>query len=198
MPAGDNNSPLITALAALVELDPERGGMVLRKAIASLVADDSRSPGRISHKDVEGWARIRTRLRQAMADDKLTARRLGEQLELSESSIDKATSPSGRPPSNDIIARVQQWLTSRDAENTRPPAAVNGHVVERRSHAGRLSEVERERLAAHVQFTAERELRQALGLTSLIITQAISGAELPAEAIERIANFLAAQGNGAR
>jgi hypothetical protein len=192
MPAGDNNSPLITALAALVELDPERGGMVLRKAIAALVADDTRPLGRVSTKDAAAWTQIRRRLREAMAADKLTARQLGEQLELSESAIDKCAAPNGPVPSNDIIARVQRWLTSRDTENTRPPAAVNGHVVDRRPHGGRLSEVERERLAAHVQFTAERELRQALGLTSLIITQAISGAELPAEAIERITGFLEA------
>ena len=188
---------LLVALTALVEADPARGNAIVKRAIASLVSDDTRKMGRVSTKDPDAWAQTRDRLRRAMAADKLTAMQLGQLLELSESAIDKCAAPNGPVPSNDIIARVQRWLTSRDTENTRPPVAVNGHAVDRRPHGGRLSEAERERLAAYAQFTDERELRRTLGLTSAVIDQAIAGREVPSEAAERITGWLAAQGNGA-
>jgi hypothetical protein len=196
MPAGDNNSPLITALAALVELDPERGGMVLRKAIASLVADDSRSPGRISIKDVDGWARIRTRLRQAMADDKLTARRLGEQLELSESAIDKCAAPNGWVPSAAIVAKVEAWLISRadkavtqtaDSPVKTPASTTTGHA-----RAGKLSPDQCSALIGRLNLAeSERLIREEFGLTREVLDKAAAGQAVPREAAERIVARLA-------
>lgn len=197
MPGAPDN-PLLQALGLLVAADPARGSLVLRKAIATLVGDDTRPLGRVSTKDATAWAGIRDRLRRAMAADKLTAMQLGQLLELSESAIDKCSAPNGWVPSAAIAAKVEAWIVSRTESVA--PAAVNGHAApaERRPHAGRLSEHDRERLAAHAQFTDERELRRTLGLTSAVIDQAIAGREVPSEVAERITGWLAAQGNGAR
>ena len=83
MPGAPDN-PLLQALGLLVAADPARGSLVLRKAIATLVGDDTRPLGRVSTKDATAWAGIRDRLRRAMAADKLTAMQLGQLLELSE------------------------------------------------------------------------------------------------------------------
>lgn len=182
--------------ALLDVVEPARAQQVLRHATKLLLEDGQRRIG--SKKDPEAWVPVREQLRAAMQARGMTNDDLAAELGLSVSAVQKASGLNGPVPSSDVIARVQRWLASRDVENTRPAAAANGHVVERRPHAGRLSEHDRERLAAHAQFTDERELRRTLGLTSAVIDQAIAGREVPSEVAERITGWLAAQGNGAR
>lgn len=186
--AGDN--PLLGALALLVEADPARGSLVLRKAIASLVSDDTRKMGRVSTKDPDAWAQTRDRLRRAMAADKLTAMQLGQLLELSESAIDKCSAPNGWVPSAAIAAKVEAWLLSRDKPNgSKSPPAPGGNGVERPS--GRLTVEQAAKLSGYTSLMSDRRVREVLGLTPNLLTQALAGKPVPGEVVARLADALA-------
>ena len=178
----------------------------------------ARSPT-ISTVDSEDWLSLKPRLRAELELRGMSLVDLAKDADIPLATVQKVLSPKGLVPGRLIADRMQAWLDSRAAQTgadqavdqtamsvaqdkTPAPSRTvgNGHApasgIGARPLAGRLTESERERLAGFASFTEERELRRALGLTSSVIDQAIAGAELPAEAIERIANFLAAQGDG--
>jgi hypothetical protein len=188
MPAG--NAPLLAALTALVEADPQRGAEILRKAIVSLAADGTRALGRPSTKDGAAWAPIRERLRRAMAGDKLTAMQLAERLGLSESIVDKCAAPNGPVPSAAVIEKIKGWLAAR-AKPPAPTGGSNGHALP----ADRLTEAEAAKLAGFRSLVDPSALRRHVKLTGDEIAAAAAGETLTADVVDRLRAFLGRPGS---
>jgi hypothetical protein len=198
--AGDN---LLQVLGLLVAADPERGGVVLRKAIASLVADDIRPLGRVPAKDPIGWARrSEHNCARPMSVDGLTAMQLATELGLSESAIDKCAAPNGPVPSTAIIAKIRNWLAAREssvaaASPVKKTAPANngatkpaGNGADSRA-AFRLTRQECDRLFSHISRWLEGDCRRELGMTLEVAKRvAAAGQTEPAEIVERVRTFL--------
>ena len=77
--------------------------------------------------------------------------------------------------------------TPRD---TASPAATNGHYRAGALQPSRLTPRQRDQLAGYVSLMDERAMRRALGMTSELLDQALTGRALPPEAVERCVAFL--------
>jgi hypothetical protein len=187
--AGDN--PLLQALGVLVAADPERGNAIVKRAIASLVSDDTRKMGRPSSKDAAGWTQIRNRLRAQMEQRGVNCEDLAHELDLSVSATQKATAPGGDPPSPATIAKVEVWLSGRGANGRSADSSVNGDAAS----GLHLSQLEKDKLGGYLSF-GDREIRNLLGVTKEIAEKAYRGQSLAPEIVTRIAQALEGTGAG--
>jgi hypothetical protein len=193
---------LRTAFNAMMEVaEPVRAEQVLRRALTHLLADDapagkpldSRSPA----IDAERWGELKGNVRARLDLYKQSIGDLAAETGLSRSSLEHCLSPKGSPPGRLIAERLERWLTEGAKPTPDPepepivvkPAprllTVNGHMA-----PARLTIEQRERLAGYASMD-EKMLRRELGMTAELVGRAVSGAELPGEAIERITVFLA-------
>jgi hypothetical protein len=158
--------------------------------------------GPVSTKAPERWDRLRPQLRAIVERDRKGGRlAIAAGLGISPQTVARIIGLGSVGPGVSVVERAEAWLErisgsaeaaalssppAKAATRDTPPASGNGV----HHSAGRLDQAERERLAALAQFD-ERELRQNLGFSPVLLDQVIAGAELPIEAIDRCRSFLA-------
>lgn len=198
--------------ALISSTEPAKAEAVLKRSLLLLLSGDHhddalsrplapRSPS-ISNADGAAWAILKVQIRTYLDLHGMTLGDLSQASNIPRGTLEKVLSPKGSTPGRLIADTLSAWLATRapamDIAPEAPAPAANGHaVVERRPHAGRLTQQQIEALTNHLSLMDERAVRKSLGLTLEVLDQAVAGAEVPAEVVERIATFLNGEDNGA-
>ena len=121
----DEVPALRVAFDALLPLaDLARQAAVLRTALKALVADSDRAPafhfaprGPRVRKSGDGqWAKLRTRVRRAMATQRMSSTALAGVIGITHSTLQRIISPSSSPPGEKVIAPLQVWVDGQSID----------------------------------------------------------------------------------
>jgi hypothetical protein len=191
---------------------PAHQEAVLRRAISlTMATEDQPAPGRPLDSrspplDRGRWDELRGKIRAVMELRKIGFAILATETALSRSTLEHVLAPSGTAPGVLIAQQLEAWLAGQTG-NTRildlPPEPEPERSQRENSPVAkpigprRLSGEERSVLREVYGDMEERELRKRLHCTSDLFERALTGAELPAEAVSRLVGAIAHRLNGA-